>query len=373
MMAMRLSNSKDAARAVCITGQSEPVALAGIYIGKTERYALPFFLDLDALVSPHVTIIGMSGAGKSYLMKSLAARAGIYGGIGATVIDWNGEYSGIVSAFGKERLCTSDDRAAGLAFESLGNGRDALSGFNLSAIETRGEREATARSILSAIVDSLARRERGDGVRHIIILDEAWKVVHGGEIGMLFREARKYGIAIIAASQAANDVSSEIISNASCIMAFRMQSEADFSALLKSEVIDAKDATRIATLNVGECLVITKLKVNAGIPSKVVISRVDGIHGAGVLAIRDGDVEFEVRAEKMASETALLSDDERVRAGVYGFIGERKEIDLTAFISLLRELGLGRAAIVAYLRRLGVDDMCIVKAYSESSCIAFEG
>ncbi len=368
---MKFSNSKDASRLMCVAGQSEPSALSGLYLGKTKKYSLPFFLDLNALVSPHVAVMGMTGSGKSYLMKSLIARAGLAGGIGVVVLDWNGEYSGVISSYGTEHKCKDADGAKDLTRMALSSGRGVF-GFNLSGIERRGEREAMARIILSTTVDLLSKQERGDSVHHIIVLDEAWKVVHGGEVGALFREARKYGIAIIAASQGANDVSNEIMANASCIIAFRMQSEADFSALRKAEIICDDDIATVASLDVGACLVILKLRESGGTPSRVVIGRVHGAFERHIVVIRDDDMEFEVAAEKIASETAVISDDEKIKAGVYSFIGERKEIDLTDFIGALRRLGLKRPEIVTYMRRLGVDDMCVVKAYSESSCVAFE-
>lgn len=372
MIETRLSNSKEASGLIYVAGQSEPIALNGLYLGKTRIYSLPFFLDLDALVSPHVAVVGMTGSGKSYLMKSLLVRAALAGGIGVMVLDWSGEYSDVVSSYGDGHKCSIRDSATDLVNAALA-GSHRVTGFDLSGIGGRDGRKMMARVILSATVDALSRRERTDRIRHIVLLDEAWKVVGGGEVEALFREARKYGISIFAASQGASEVAGEIMANASCIIAFRMQSDADFSSLRKSEIICEGDIATVSSLDVGACLVVMKFKDSAGLPSRVVIDRVHGAFERRVVTIADGDMEFDVSAGKLEEETMRLSEDERVRTGVYAFIGGGKELDLTAFIGTLRKLGLGRAEIVTYMRRLGVGDICIAKAYSESSCISVEG
>jgi hypothetical protein len=105
------SNSKSIAGAICLYKMSEPASSEphGIYLGKTMIYGLPFYLDHTSLINPHMAIIGMSGSGKSYLLKSFVAKSVINNGASMLAIDWNDEYremveflSGTVLSFGND-------------------------------------------------------------------------------------------------------------------------------------------------------------------------------------------------------------------------------------------------------------------------------
>ncbi len=67
-----------------------------IYVGKTSIYGDPFSLNLEEHINPHIAVIGMSGTGKTYMMKSIAARACAFCGINILIIDWSGEYNQLV-------------------------------------------------------------------------------------------------------------------------------------------------------------------------------------------------------------------------------------------------------------------------------------
>lgn len=105
------SNSKAVSGTIAVYKMSEPVSSrpVGIYLGKTKAYKLPFYLDNQELINPHMTIIGMSGAGKSYMLKSFVAKSVIYYNSRILAIDWNDEYrelieflSGKILSFGKD-------------------------------------------------------------------------------------------------------------------------------------------------------------------------------------------------------------------------------------------------------------------------------
>lgn len=364
MISFRLSNSYAAAHGVFIGRQSEETSLSGIYIGKTARFGLPFFLDFEDLVSPHVAVVGMTGSGKSYLLKSLVARAAVSGAFSVTVLDWNGEYSEVLGAFGREYACSRGKAQQG---PSVAPGARAAASFNLSKLAVHAEKVEAARRMLSEVSQGLGRLRQQSRVRHALILDEAWKVASGGELASLFREARKYGVAVIAASQNVCDMPAEILSNAACIVAFRLHAESDFAALRNSELIREQEIARIAGLGVGSCLFVMKAK-GSGI-QRVAIDRVEGAFESRLLMFTGDGMEFVVKLEKLKRETELLSDDAAARSRIHGFVSGRKEVDLASFIGMLRSLGFGRASVVPYLRRLGIEDACIARAYSESSAI----
>jgi hypothetical protein len=83
----------------------------GIYLGKTRFLHTPVFWDHRKLINPHIAVVGITGAGKSYLVKTFLTRAAINWNSNAIILDWVGEYDkwvsqagGRVIDLGRERL-----------------------------------------------------------------------------------------------------------------------------------------------------------------------------------------------------------------------------------------------------------------------------
>jgi len=66
--------------------------LNSIYIGRTRVMKVPFYWTYENLTNPHMAIVGITGAGKSYLVKSFLTRAALVWNTNALIIDWAGEY-----------------------------------------------------------------------------------------------------------------------------------------------------------------------------------------------------------------------------------------------------------------------------------------
>ncbi len=64
----------------------------GVYIGKTRFLHTPVFWDPNKLINPHISIIGITGAGKSYTVKTFLTRASLIWNTNAIILDWVGEY-----------------------------------------------------------------------------------------------------------------------------------------------------------------------------------------------------------------------------------------------------------------------------------------
>ncbi len=75
-------------------------SMNGIYLGKTQIYKIPFFLDVAMLTSPHITIAGMTGSGKTFMLKNFIVRNSIYNKTNILVIDLNGEYKDAIHKAG---------------------------------------------------------------------------------------------------------------------------------------------------------------------------------------------------------------------------------------------------------------------------------
>lgn len=82
-----------------------------IYLGRTRYLGTPVFWDPKKLINPHIAIVGITGSGKSYLVKSFLTRASMIWDTNAIILDWVGEYvkwveqaGGKVIRLGKEKL-----------------------------------------------------------------------------------------------------------------------------------------------------------------------------------------------------------------------------------------------------------------------------
>ncbi|MBI5223376.1 ATP-binding protein [Candidatus Micrarchaeota archaeon] len=110
--------SKELARRMILVHPPEPrkemlisPPSEGVYIGKTRFLRTPVFWNPTKLINPHVAIMGITGSGKSYLVKTFLTRASLIWNSNAIIIDWVGEYEkwvkqagGRVINLAKERL-----------------------------------------------------------------------------------------------------------------------------------------------------------------------------------------------------------------------------------------------------------------------------
>ncbi|QLJ52213.1 MAG: Archaeal DNA helicase HerA [Candidatus Fermentimicrarchaeum limneticum] len=71
-----------------------------IYVGKTKIFHVPFSWSYQYLTNPHICIVGITGAGKSYFVKTFLSRAAFVWGSNAIIIDWAGEYKAWVKQAG---------------------------------------------------------------------------------------------------------------------------------------------------------------------------------------------------------------------------------------------------------------------------------
>lgn len=101
------SNSKVASGNIYLDRMSEPCLtddFNGIYIGKSDIYKLPILLDLDKLMNKNIAVLGMSGSGKSYFLKSFIIRSNLERDSSVLIIDWNNEYNEVVDFLGGKTL-----------------------------------------------------------------------------------------------------------------------------------------------------------------------------------------------------------------------------------------------------------------------------
>ncbi|MCX8195322.1 MAG: ATP-binding protein [Candidatus Micrarchaeota archaeon] len=71
-----------------------------IYIGRTKIFHVPFYWTYQKTTNPHICIVGITGSGKSYFVKTFLLRASYVWGTNAFIIDWAGEYKDWVKQSG---------------------------------------------------------------------------------------------------------------------------------------------------------------------------------------------------------------------------------------------------------------------------------
>lgn len=69
-----------------------PPAGQGIHVGRVRHWSVPFSWSPSVLANPHVAVVGMSGSGKSFFVKTFLTRASAAWGTKALILDWSGEY-----------------------------------------------------------------------------------------------------------------------------------------------------------------------------------------------------------------------------------------------------------------------------------------
>ena len=286
MKIYKVSNSLTASKLIPIIRPSEGAVTKteGIFIGFTKYYSIPLFLDLNALINPHISVIGMSGSGKTYFLKSVILRSNIYMGQGVFILDWNGEYSELIGYVGgKELFLDTTMEPAQSILEALKciesnkiTYNNQIISCNLSSIKNREYKAHASKIFLKMIADEMITHRINRKASNIIVIDEAWKLLDGNELSMLFREGRKYGFSIVIATQLAKDILNDIISNSASIVVFKLQNSEDFSLLIESGVVSEKNKDLISNLERGSCLLMQRLKVNSGMQTSTIIKQVSG-------------------------------------------------------------------------------------------------
>ncbi len=71
-----------------------------VFIGITKLFSVPFTWTFANLTNPHIAVVGITGAGKSFFVKTFLTRASYVWNTNAIIIDWAGEYRAWVKQSG---------------------------------------------------------------------------------------------------------------------------------------------------------------------------------------------------------------------------------------------------------------------------------
>lgn len=327
-----------------------------IYIGKTRQFGLPVFLDFDSVFNPHIFVFGMSGSGKSYMLKSLMARLEAVLCASIFVIDFTGEYSEFCSILNFRKVPTSEIGVKAVPFFK-----------NLNYLNLKGSNEAEKEKIATIALQELLLQMRRRGTSSellFVVLDEAWKLLLKGEtVDTLIREGRKHGVGMILASQILGDIKEAFLSNVATIFCFRVQDHSSLLRLEKSYFLSNLQIEAIKNLEIGSCLVI-RLHKDQKIDS-FFLGKVPAVSlSTNILIIVRDSMRFEVPSEKFDKllSTLQLSADQKL--SIKKLFEGNYSVELSDMLHLLLKSGIRKGLVLSELRKLKIDDGSLADAFA---------
>lgn len=449
------SNSKIASKNIYLGGMSEPNKinyLDGVYLGKSKIFRIPLVFDSNKLINKNIAILGMSGAGKSYFLKSFIIRNHLQRYSQVLIIDWNNEYKAVVEFLGgitlklgtgfkinlfdlydlgnvknirdlseiisynlnfdkeesyllynkmlslnadklfkkmninllirkyREEKNSISDKLANKLLQLNGSPMfsdktdfpmekilEGVVSIDFSGLKDDSQRSEISKSIFRIIIELMHNIKISDTTissEKLVVLDEAWRLIKNSEdVGVLFREGRKYGFCIAVATQLVNDINNEIISNVATIFLFRLQNESDYKSLQDSGIIDKSEINKIMHLPIGSCMVTMALKENNNKTNRFFIESIDGI-AINSYYIKSGKMRTLVSNKKLIESTKKLQVTIEVKDRILDFVYQNNsEVEGTTLVNYMINLGIERPEIIYYLRLLGLKDVNIVKIY----------
>lgn len=359
-----ISNSVNATKLLNVFMGSEPVPeedeiVDGVYVGKTLLYNLPFFLNSSKLMNPHISIVGMTGSGKSYLLKSMIMRLFLTRKVSIFIIDWVSEYSDLVKELGGIVEHCSDGKAFDAELLKPG-----ISSVDLSNIADSSAAGLLGRDILIYISKMMSRSKLNEKISWVIVIDEAWKLAEYEKVlGRLFREGRKFGFSIIVATQLMKDVNNEILANAACSFVFRVLGSNNFDALISSGLLRGKDVEIVKGLKRGMCVVSMSRR---GKPSCTFAVKVEGF-SLGLHLLLDRGVQMRLSKEEIAAEISKMQLGPEIALKLFRFFEEAgMNLDLAQVTGAMLGIGMNRVEIISFLSDLGVDEESVAMSIEYS-------
>ncbi len=424
-----------------------------IYIGKTKWLSVPVFWDYRKLINPHIAIVGITGSGKSYLVKTFITRSSLIWNTNAIILDWAGEYGkwvkqagGTIIDLSKERLNILDlagmssgervkqiissldilsnlqnfpnereeieaaleavyaktrtpklsdvlaflekkkkPKAARMVRRLTMQGTDFFSGsstlqlsrlldsglvcIDLHGLPSEEIRSLAGLTILQFIKEKMRREDVQDekGIRLLVVLDEAWKIAQDerSDVITIIREGRKYNFALIVASQNPNDMHKTIFSNVGTMFILRLVLH-EFrkyvqSSLNYSNYIDGE----ISKFGVGDAAMHMIFSEKHAKSQTFLLQKIDGEAPLFIFRIKGGKMDIEIEREQfMRALYELGLNDDQMTIVRAAFEKGDGTLSGTKIVEMLETFGYSKAAMISFLRQLGVPEKSIIEMFS---------
>jgi DNA helicase HerA-like ATPase len=128
--------------------------------------------------------------------------------------------------------------------------------FDLSKLPDEEARIVVGMSILEYLIDRMRKEGEAQGIKLIIVLDEAHKLAgEKSPLIPLVKEGRKYGFMIVVSTQDVADVDRRVISNAGSLFIFKLRSPEDIDYLGRAVNMSDYFKEMLHKFEVGQCLV----------------------------------------------------------------------------------------------------------------------
>ncbi len=329
----------------------------GIFVGMSRVYGMPFFLNPDALMNPHVFITGITGSGKTYLTKNLMLKLYAVLGCVVIVIDFTGEYAEFATLF------SAEDSDADNIPRLIDQDRNMIVYLNLKGIP-EGKKVSGAITILKRITEKMRERGHAEKNRRIfVILDEAWKLIERSKpLETIIREGRKYRVGIVIASQIIGDLDAPFLSNMATLFVFRVQDKVSLEVLQRNYNLRDDQIAMMQNLELGSCMIIQINKFN--VREAFCLSRVIGIEAAAPLRLLIGEkMHVELSLSKFEAMVKRICGNDRARE----LISRSRESGFLKLELLIRELvvnGGDRRVILSELKRIGIKEGDLADAFA---------
>lgn len=326
----------------------------GMLVGCSLNYSMPFFIDIDSSMNPHIFILGMSGGGKTFLMKNLLLRSNSTINADIVIIDFTGEYKEIA-----EMLHSEEDGSQGLrGLFSKTENKTAYIGLSKYPEE---EKIRISSRLLEELVRIMRARKFDSQKIMFIVLDEAWKLLKSDKkLETIIREGRKYRVGLILASQLIEDAELPILANTATLFVFRMQNKKSLEKLSKNYGLSDDMLSSIQNLETGSCLVIRVRK--SGLRNAFIIRKVLSVKIPQNIRVIIGENMIDVNESKMSGIIKKLAVKDP--SPLISKISKEKSIELPNLIKGLILLEADRRAILLQIRKLGIDDREIADSFA---------
>jgi hypothetical protein len=329
--------------------------LPGVFIGKSYVYSVPVLINFSKLINPHILTIGMTGSGKTFLMKSLILRLSMLEESRVILIDFTGEYQNHLNLAldAKSEADLENDFEEGISY------------FNLANMP-ENQRISMSSTILEKCV-LLMRKQRINAERRVfVVLDEAWKMLRTDKnLEMIIREGRKYGIGLVLSSQLVEDADNAVISNIATLFLFRTQNKKSLEKIAKNYNISEESISMVQGLELGSCLMVQLYKSSNR--SAFIIRRVIGLGFTQTIKIKLGNnMGIEIGSEEFEKLLGRLCGDKS--NWIAKEAKEKGEITLNSLIKNLIISGANKRNLLIELRKLGFDDFSIADSFAYALC-----
>ncbi|MCL5238864.1 MAG: type IV secretory system conjugative DNA transfer family protein [Candidatus Marsarchaeota archaeon] len=324
----------------------------GLFVGMSHR--VPYFLDIGAAINPHVFICGITGSGKTYLMRNLALKLDKICGAKVVLLDFTGEYEEFARLMGTNPI----------GHDGFEEGLDGESGTLYVNLKTAGDEMQRVR-LAGMLLATILKRMRLADCAHktFVVLDESWKLLkEDRSLNTLLREGRKYGYGLVFSSQLVEDVDLAMLSNAATLFIFRLQNRKGLERLAGNYKLAERHLQAIQKLGVGSCVVIQTEK--SGRRSFCIVDRTHGVEVEDEVLLYCGE-GMRLEIERKRLEDALCAACGREAAWeALRECGQEGRIELPRLVESLIRRCRNRADVLSALRELGIAEGAIADSFA---------